>query len=82
MQIEQAVSYIEDLLHEEPWREEVGESTGKLCTGGVDKLSFDGSKYWHCLRCGRIGRSASPLHAPPPKSLLNITPEQLNALFR
>lgn len=61
--IEQYNPYIERLLHAEPWRA-VGEGTS-LCHGSLD---WDGSDYWHCTGCGRIGSSPTPLHLPASKA--------------
>jgi len=65
--IEAYKPYIENLLRAEPWRAEPS-NVDELCSGAFD---WDGSKYWCCHECGRIGSSPVPLHRPaaqPPKS--------------
>ncbi len=51
--------YIEQLLNNEPWRAEEGE--GDPCPGAID---WDGSRFWHCTACGKVGTCTSQVHAP------------------
>jgi len=81
MQVQNATPYIEQLLRIEPWRGEVGSTTGKLCTGGIPALEWDGSKLWHCVCCGRIGHSQIPHHEAPPSSPSLMTIQQQGALY-
>ncbi len=63
--------YIEKLLSTEPWRA-LGSSTQELCRGQVD---YDGSKYWMCVECGRIGSATHPMHYPavsPGRAIINL----------
>jgi hypothetical protein len=53
--------YIEQLLNNEPWRAEEGEGTP--CPGAIN---WDGSRYWHCTACGKVGTCTSQVHAPAP----------------
>lgn len=56
--IEQYKPFIEELLHNEPWRAEAGADTTP-CPGS---LSYDGTRFWLCS-CGRIGRTPLVLHS-------------------
>ena len=61
MIIEEYKPYIEGMLISEPWRDG-GPKEGALCEGHID---WDGSKYWTCSKCGRIGTSSVQIHHPP-----------------
>ena len=58
--IEEYKPYIERLLLNEPWRANEGEGDS-LCDGNLD---WDGSVFWKCKGCDRIGRSPFVLHKP------------------
>jgi hypothetical protein len=77
MQVKTVSPYIDRLLAAEPWRSEVGETTGQLCKGTVEELEWDGGNKWHCLACGRIGHSAFPGHEMPPKSPARLSLQDL-----
>jgi hypothetical protein len=52
--------YIQNLLQAEPWRGGYGASS-ELCPGDID---WDGTAYWCCKKCGKIGTSVTQYHAP------------------
>lgn len=56
--IEISTPFIEELLVEEPWRAEA--DTGQMCE--APDIDWDGSAYWVCNTCGRIGTSHTPHH--------------------
>lgn len=58
--IEDFNPYIEKLLLSEPWRA-VAVDEKSLCRGPLD---WDGSNFWCCKACGRIGVSRYPAHYP------------------
>jgi len=73
--------YIETLLSTEPWRA-LGSSTQELCGGHVD---YDGSRFWMCTGCGRIGTASHPMHYPalhPGKAVLSLLRGIGRALLR
>lgn len=60
MVIEPFSPYIECLAIAEPWRL-LPEPNSELCEGAID---WDGSAYWCCQSCGRIGTSTVQIHHP------------------
>lgn len=61
MIVEEFKPFIEQMLVREPWRD--GEpKEGPLCEGQID---WDGTAYWICKDCGRIGTSHVQMHRPP-----------------
>ncbi len=67
MVTEQYSPYIETLLQTEPWRSRPGPSK-VFCQGAID---WDGSAYWCCQECGRVGTSTVQMHHPA-RSLLKV----------
>ena len=61
MIVEEFNPFIENMLVREPWRN--GDpAEGPLCNGQVD---WDGTSYWICKGCGRIGTAHVQIHRPP-----------------
>ena len=58
--IEDYDPYIEKLFLNEPWRSGDGD-TASPCSG---TLTWDGSPFWLCTKCGRVGRTTFSLHYP------------------
>lgn len=59
--IEAYEPYIEQLLRNEPWRA-VGSADSPFCHGVLD---WDGTPFWCCRACGRIGRANVTAHTAP-----------------
>lgn len=55
--IEKYNPFIENKLQSEPWRG--SEGTGLLCDG---KIEWDGTKYWLCKGCGKVGTATVQIH--------------------
>lgn len=53
------------LLKREPWRGEVYEDEPKFTCSG--KYLYDGTAYWQCTACGRVGTSTYELHPTTPR---------------
>lgn len=60
MMIEPFSPYIDKLRLAEPWRSSQS-SAEVLCDGAID---FDGSRYWCCQACGKIGTASVQIHYP------------------
>lgn len=81
MIVEEANLFIEQLLQKESWRQISGSGT-TLCDG---EIVWDGSPYWMCKTCGRIGRSHYQAHLPVPskwKCIQAIIREVVSQLVR
>ncbi len=57
MKIEKFEPFIENKLQAEPWRGAVGK--GPLCNG---KIEWDGTRFWLCQGCGKIGTATVQIH--------------------
>ncbi len=71
MVIEEYKPYIENMLHAEPWRGGPNASEA-VCEGKVD---WDGTHFWICKSCGRIGTTVTTIHKPastPTRRFLNL----------
>lgn len=71
MIVEPYSPYIENLLQAEPWRASQG-TKQELCDGTID---FDGSPYWCCQKCGKVGTSSFQIHHPvrsPGRFILDV----------
>lgn len=76
MIVEPYKPYIENMLRAEPWRGDAGPAG--LCDGHI---TWDGTRFWLCTACGRIGTSYTQLHnrAVSPEQLLS---DSLNEITR
>lgn len=65
---------LQELAHAEPWRRNFGgprnaldptwspSKHDALCSGDI---TFDGTKWWGCKKCGYVGEGCITLHRPP-----------------
>ena len=55
---------LENMLKSEPWRNETDAGAQHLCNAQLIDTYFDGTEYWHCNKCGRIGKAPNLKHLP------------------
>lgn len=75
--IEQYKPYIEGLLRTEPWRAGPGDIESP-CSGA---LSFDGTRWWLCTSCGRIGPTSFLHHFKVKQSPYEVFLKRLVSRF-